>query len=224
MPNPRRSGDLDRNNWALALVGGPASPYQLASLGGSTVFLFGLTRTPAAQPRALLGGHLGAALIGIVCYQCFGCALWVYILAEALTLSYMLVTKTLHPPAGANPIPMISHHAGLYALWQPVFLGVFSLALVAFFWSRILRGTFRYPTNQPGTSPPFASWGTWHPTPDSSDEIPTEAPRMMSEEIKTAISNLSVLEKLLLVEDILDEIAASNSEPSMPKRQEARAI
>jgi len=50
---------------ALSLAGPPVSPFLLASLGGSAVFLFGLTRAPAAQPRALIGGHVGGALIGI---------------------------------------------------------------------------------------------------------------------------------------------------------------
>ncbi|MGO9144998.1 MAG: HPP family protein [Desulfomonilia bacterium] len=44
---------------ALWFVGIPSSPFLLASLGGSTIFLFGLTHTAAAQPRALFGGHLG---------------------------------------------------------------------------------------------------------------------------------------------------------------------
>src|SRR5674476_597670 len=79
---------------ALWLVAPPVSPFLLASLGGSAVFLFGLTRAPAAQPRALFGGHLGGAFIGIACYQCFGEALWVYALAQALTLGYMLLTRT----------------------------------------------------------------------------------------------------------------------------------
>ncbi|HEV7914615.1 MAG TPA: HPP family protein, partial [Albitalea sp.] len=73
---------------ALALVGPPTSPFLLASLGGSAVFLFGLTRAPAAQPRALFGGHLGGAFIGIACYQCFGDALWVCALAQALALVF----------------------------------------------------------------------------------------------------------------------------------------
>src|SRR5436190_14941345 len=97
---------------ALFLVGPPNAAFVLASLGGSAVFLFGLTRAPAAQPRALFGGHLGGAFIGIACYQLFGEALWVYALAQALTLGYMLLTQTVHPPAGANPLIMVASHAG----------------------------------------------------------------------------------------------------------------
>ena len=47
----------------LWLVADENSPFLLASLGGSMVFLFALTETEAAQPIALFGGHLGGALI-----------------------------------------------------------------------------------------------------------------------------------------------------------------
>lgn len=145
----------------LGLAGPTASPFLLASLGGSTVFLFGLTRAPAAQPRALFGGHLGGALIGISCYQLFGDALWVYVLAQVVTLAYMLLARTVHPPAGANPLIMIYVHAGFAALWQPVLIGVCSLAAVAFLWTRLAPGLVRYPLAWFAESPPHALWGGW---------------------------------------------------------------
>jgi CBS-domain-containing membrane protein len=51
------------------------SSFLLASLGGSTVFLFALSETEAAQPRALFGGHIGGLMIGILFFQFFGDAL-----------------------------------------------------------------------------------------------------------------------------------------------------
>lgn len=129
---------------ALLLVGGRNSPFLLFSLGGSTVFLFVLTETEAAQPRALLGGHIGGALIGILCYQLFGDALWVSVAAVVATMVFMVVTRTIHPPAGANPLIMVDHHAGFLSVLNPVGMGVLTLFIVAMVWSRVRSGK-KYP-------------------------------------------------------------------------------
>ncbi len=144
--------------WA---VDPPSAPLLLASFGGTAVFLFGLTRAPAAQPRSLFGGHLGGAFIGIACFQMFGDETWVYVLAIALTLVFMLLTKTVHPPAGANPLIMLHAHAGFAALWQPVGLGIVLLAGVAAIWSRVTPGMAHYPCKWLDRSPPSLFWGGW---------------------------------------------------------------
>ena len=125
---------------ALWLVAGEPSPFLLASLGGSTVFLFALTDAEAAQPRALFGGHLGGALIGILCFHLFGDGLWVSVAAVVLTMAFMVAAKAIHPPAGANPLFMVHHHAGFSALLYPVGLGVIVLFMVALVWSRLRPG------------------------------------------------------------------------------------
>jgi CBS-domain-containing membrane protein len=137
-----------------------ASEWTLASLGGSALFLFGETTSAAAQPRALFGGHLGGALIGICCYRWFGDATWVYVAAEVVTFAYMLATRTAHPPAAANPWIMIHGAAGFSALLQPVLLGVGILALVAFAWSRAVPGAPRYPVQWRTGAPrePLEGW------------------------------------------------------------------
>ena len=125
---------------ALWFVGGRGGPFLLASLGGSTVFLFALTEAEAAQPRALLGGHFGGALIGVLCFQVFGNVLWVSVVAVVLTMVFMIVTRTIHPPAGANPLLMVHNQAGFYVLLTPVGVGVLTLFFVAVLWSRFRRG------------------------------------------------------------------------------------
>jgi CBS-domain-containing membrane protein len=73
----------------------------------------------------------------------------------------MLATKTVHPPAGANPLLMIHGHAGIFAFWQPVGLGILILGLVAAAWSRLTPGMVRYPYNWGEKSPPSSFWGGW---------------------------------------------------------------
>ena len=146
---------------ALSAVGPPHATFVLASLGGSAVFLFGMTRAPAAQIRAILGGHLGGACIGIGCSQLLGTSLVAYAVAVSLTLGWMLATRTVHPPAGANPIIMIYAHASWSALLNPVLLGVASLVAVAVVWSRIYPGLVHYPVSPLEPSPPSVNWGGW---------------------------------------------------------------
>ena len=129
---------------ALSFITAQHVPFLFASLGGSTIFLFALNQSSSAQPRALFGGHLGGAAIGIVCYQSFGNELWVEVLAVVLTMLFMVVTKTLHPPAGANPLIMVHSHADFLSLLNPVGIGVLILFIVALLWSR-LHPAKKYP-------------------------------------------------------------------------------
>jgi CBS-domain-containing membrane protein len=146
---------------ALAVSEPPASSLLLASLGGSAVFLFAFTRLPATQPRALFGGHLVGALTGLACYRFFGDALWVYVLAQSLTLALMLLLRVVHPPAGANPILMIHAQASWPALTESVLPGVGALFLVAVLWSRLYPGLIHYPVDPWTPSPPRIAWGGW---------------------------------------------------------------
>jgi len=146
---------------ALWVTGNATTLLVLASLGGSTLFLFGLTTLPPAQPRALFGGHFIAATVGIAAYQLAGDALWVMALAVVITIILMLITKTVHPPAGANPLIMIQAQAGLMHLGAVVMLGVLTIFIVACVWSRLGVGKSKYPLRWNQPSPPNNSWGIW---------------------------------------------------------------
>jgi len=137
------------------------SPLLLASLGGTTLFLFVLTTAPAAQPRAVFGAHLISSLVGILAYQLFGDAFWVYVIALVVTIGLLLVLRCVHPPAGANPLIMIQAHAGFIHLGVTVLVGVSVIFAVAFIWSRLGVGMRKYPVSWNQPSPPTLNWSIW---------------------------------------------------------------
>ena len=137
------------------------SPLLLASLGGTTLFLFALTTAPAAQPRAVFGAHLISSLVGILAYQLFGDAFWVYIIALVVTIGLLLIMRCVHPPAGANPLIMIQAHASFIHLGLTVMVGVSIIFAVAFIWSRLGFGVRKYPISWTQPSPPSLNWSIW---------------------------------------------------------------
>lgn len=133
----------------LLLVSDRFSPLILAPLAGSAVYLFALTEANESQPRALFGGHLGSTIIGILCFRMFGDALWVSVAAVVAAMTFMMITRTIHPPAGMNPLVLIHDHAGFITLLNPVAVGVVVLFIVTMIWSRL----------RPGKPYPIRWWG-----------------------------------------------------------------
>jgi CBS-domain-containing membrane protein len=137
------------------------SPLLLASLGGTTLFLFILTTAPAAQPRAVFGAHIISSLVGILAYQLFGDTFWSYVIALVVTIGALLIVRCVHPPAGANPLIMIQAHASFIHLGVTVLVGVSIIFMVAFIWSRLGIGLRKYPVSWTQPSPSSLNWSIW---------------------------------------------------------------
>jgi CBS-domain-containing membrane protein len=122
----------------------------IGSFGASAVLVYGAIKSPLAQPRNLIGGHVLSGLVGVACYQMFGESLW---LAAALAVSFaivsMLATKTLHPPGGATALiaviggPKIHSLGFLYAI-IPAGAGAVILLIVALVVNNLSRNR-KYP-------------------------------------------------------------------------------
>ncbi len=119
-------------------------PFVLASLGGSAVILFGMPDSDMAQPRSFLGGHLIATCVGLVFLHLFGTEWWVMAAAVATALTLMQVTRTIHSPAGADPIIVILNHAGWTFLLAPVAVGLAILLVAALVFNN-WGGLAKYP-------------------------------------------------------------------------------
>ncbi|WP_267927422.1 HPP family protein [Desulfolithobacter dissulfuricans] len=122
----------------------------IGSFGASAVLIYGAIKSPLAQPRNLVGGHIISAIIGVTCYKLFHSQMWLASsLAVATAIAVMHATKTLHPPGGATSLIAVIgsqkiHNLGyLYAL-MPAGLGALIMLAVALLVNNIPRSR-RYP-------------------------------------------------------------------------------
>ena len=122
----------------------------IGSFGASAVLVYAAIKSPLAQPRNLIGGHVLSGLVGVACFQVFGHDLWV---AAALGVSFaiaaMLATKTLHPPGGATALIAVIggkkiHDLGFFYALVPAGLGAVILLIIALLVNNLSRNR-RYP-------------------------------------------------------------------------------
>jgi CBS-domain-containing membrane protein len=109
----------------------------IGSFGASAVLIYGAIKSPLAQPRNLVGGHLISALIGVTAFYLLSPLTWLAAaVAVATSIAVMHATKTLHPPGGATALIFVMgspkiHHLGYLYVLMPVGVGVAVMLLVA---------------------------------------------------------------------------------------------
>jgi CBS-domain-containing membrane protein len=122
----------------------------IGSFGASAVLVYGAIKSPLAQPRNLVGGHIVSGLTGMACHQLFGGTIW---LAAAMAVSFaivlMLVTRTLHPPGGATALIAVVggskiHNLGFLYAFIPAGAGAVILLIVALLVNNLLKNR-KYP-------------------------------------------------------------------------------
>jgi CBS-domain-containing membrane protein len=77
-----------------------------------------------------------------------GPAAWAAALAVGLSILAMHLTRTFHPPAGIDPLVVVTNDMSWIFLLVPVAVGACALALFAYLWHNLVRR------------------GTWPVTPD----------------------------------------------------------
>lgn len=121
-----------------------STPWLIASFGASCVLAFGLWNSPLSQPRNIIGGHFISTLIGLVVYHIFGNEPWSLAIGVGLAIGLMMLTKTTHPPAGADPIIVIFGAYPWGNLFTPVLTGSIVIVLIALLINN-LRSDREYP-------------------------------------------------------------------------------
>jgi CBS-domain-containing membrane protein len=114
----------------------------MAPFGATCVLLFALPESPLAQPRNIVGGHLISTFIGLLILHIVGNHPWSLGLAVGLAIVCMQFSKTVHPPAGADPIVVILAGAKWSFVFTPVLLGCLIIVAVGYYFHRILRTSY----------------------------------------------------------------------------------
>ena len=109
----------------------------IGSFGASAVLIYGAVRSPLAQPRNLVGGHVLSALVGVMAFQWLGASPWLAAaVAVSTSIALMHLTKTLHPPGGATALIAVIggqsvHQLGYLYVVMPVALGACVMLIIA---------------------------------------------------------------------------------------------
>jgi len=126
------------------LTGGVGQPLVLGSFGASCVLAFGFPDVPFSQPRHIVGGHLIASLIGLVFLHFTGPCWWGMALATSTGIAVMMLTRTVHPPAGSNPVIVYLTTPEWSFLLFPTLAGSLVVLGIALLYNNLTRSA-RYP-------------------------------------------------------------------------------
>lgn len=116
-----------------------AFPLMFVPFATSIVLVMGTPDAEPAQPRALVGGHLVAAAVGLLTLAITGPSPWAAAAAVGLSMAAMHATRTFHPPAGIDPLIVVAQDMPWSFLIAPVAIGALMLAVFAWLWHNVVR-------------------------------------------------------------------------------------
>jgi CBS-domain-containing membrane protein len=107
--------------------------------GASMVLVMSAHESPLAHPRNILFGHMLSALSGVFVVFILEPSPLSVGLAVGLAIFLMMATKTVHPPAGANPIIAVLGAKGIGFVLMPVAVGASFIVLFAIIYNKLLK-------------------------------------------------------------------------------------
>ena len=110
--------------------------------GATMVLVMAVHESPLAQPKNIFFGHILSALSGVLIYFFLGMSFLSIGLAVAISVWTMMITKTIHPPAGANPIIAILGGKGLSFILLPVATGALIIIIFAMIYNKIIKRNY----------------------------------------------------------------------------------
>ena len=110
--------------------------------GASMVLVMAVHESPLAHPKNVFFGHILSALAGVIVFSLMGFSHISMGLGVALAIFLMIITKTIHPPAGANPIIAILGAKEIGFIIMPVAAGASFIVIFAIFYNKLLKRNY----------------------------------------------------------------------------------
>ena len=114
------------------------SIWLIPPFGASMVLVMAVHESPLAQPKNLILGHVLSALSGVLIYTLLGQTFYALGAGVALAIFVMMITNTIHPPAGANPIIVILGGKSISFVLLPVAVGALIIIIFAMIYNKVL--------------------------------------------------------------------------------------
>ena len=107
--------------------------------GASMVLVMAAHESPLAHPKNILLGHIFSALSGVIIYLLLGISSLSIGLSVGLAIFIMMVTNTVHPPAGANPVIAILGAKSFEFVIMPVAIGASFIIIFALLYNKLMN-------------------------------------------------------------------------------------
>ena len=110
--------------------------------GATLVLVMSVHQSPLAQPKNIFFGHVLSGLSGLIVITLIGSNIYCLGLGVGLAIFIMMITNTVHPPAGGNPLIVILGDQTLSFIVMPLAVGSIIIILFAVIYNRIFKRTY----------------------------------------------------------------------------------
>ena len=105
--------------------------------GATLVLVMSVHESPLAQPKNIFFGHVLSGISGLIVLTLFGSNIYCLGLGVGLAIFIMMITNTVHPPAGGNPLIVILSNQGVSFILIPLAATSLVIILFAVFYNKI---------------------------------------------------------------------------------------
>ena len=105
--------------------------------GATLVLVMSVHESPLAQPKNIFFGHVLSGLSGLIIINLIGSNIYCLGLGVGLAIFIMMITNTVHPPAGGNPLIVILGDQAIGFIIMPLATGSLLIILFAIVYNKV---------------------------------------------------------------------------------------